>query len=148
LTCGRAGYERYETFTIIRTHRRGYLRPHWGMASGVARSAPPAVEPHPGRHLAGPGTRLAQESHPRLSSLDDHGRSPGVDQYPYYPRDALLSPLHADWVVYAPARQGSHAAYLIIRGGELSCRAPATSLFAHAASILRSRKHAYERICR
>ena len=28
---------------------------------------------HPGRHLNGPGARLAQESHPRLSPLDDVG---------------------------------------------------------------------------
>src|SRR6266446_7381638 len=116
------------------------------MAGGVARSASPSVEPHPGRHVHCPGSRLAQGSHPRLSPLDDRGGSPGVDQYPYYPGGTLLSPLHADWVVHASPRQGSHAAHLVSRGGELSCRAPATALFAHAASILSARKHVYERI--
>src|SRR5262249_18313308 len=129
-------------------HCRGRLCPHWGMASGVAWSAPPAVEPHPGRHVTDPGARLAQESHPYLSPLDDRRGGPGVDQYPYSPRCALLSRLHATGIVYAPPRQGSYAAHLVAGGGELSCRASAPALFTHAASILSARKQVYERICR
>src|SRR5262245_5558891 len=113
------------------------------MASGVAWSAPPSMEPHPGRHPDCPGTRLAQESHPSLSPLDDCGRGLRVDQYAYYPECALLSPLHTVGVVYASSRQGPHAAHIGARGGELSCGAPATARFAYAASVLSRRKQAY-----
>ena len=46
-------------------------------------------------------------------------------------------------LLHAAARQGPHAAHLGTRGGELSCRAPATALFPHAASVLSARKQVY-----
>src|SRR5262245_26001592 len=113
------------------------------MASRMAWQAMPCVEPTPGRHLDGPGARLAQESHPSLSPLDDRRRSVGVDQYPYYPGRALLSPLYPAGVVYASPREGPHAAYVDARGGELSGRAPATARFTHATSVLSAREQAY-----
>jgi len=71
-----------------------------------------------------------------------------VDQFSADPEWALLSRLHAVGAVHASPGQRPHAAHVGARGGELSCRAPATARGAHAASVLSARKQANERIYR